>query len=181
MRSDEHLLLDLETGRAESAARQLYRGYQRELFGFACHRLGDRALAEEVVQDVFTRVWRNAASYDASRASVRTWIYGILRNAIVDAERRRSRRPPAARYGQDDALVGIDEPIERTLLRWQVADAMARLTAEHREVLHLGHLGGLTVAEIAETLGIPPGTVKSRTFFAMKNLRLALEELEVTP
>ncbi|CAB4896828.1 MULTISPECIES: sigma-70 family RNA polymerase sigma factor [Patulibacter] len=180
MRSDEHLLRDLGTRRAESAARALYRGYQRELFGFVAHRLGDRALAEEVVQDVFTRVWRSAASYDESRATVRTWIYGITRNAIVDAERRRGRRPPAARYAQDDDQGGIDEPIERTLLRWQVGDALARLTPEHREVLRLGHLGGLSVAEIAEALGVAPGTVKSRTYYAMKNLRLVLEEMEIT-
>lgn len=181
MRADEHLVRDLGTRRrADAAARALYRGYERELFGFAAHRLGDPALAEEVVQDVFTRIWRGAAGYDASQASVRTWVYAIARNAIVDAERRRGRRPPAARFDQDDEAGAVDEPIERALLRWQIADALARLTPEHREVLRLGRLGGLSVAEIAETLGISPGTVKSRTYYALKNLRLVLDEMEIT-
>ena len=181
MRSDAQLLNALGTRRGEEAARRLYRTYGRELFGFAFQRLGDRALAEELVQDVFTRVWRKAADYDPSRGSVRTWLYGIARNAVIDAERHRARRPPVAPHADDGRNDPTDEPIERALLRWQVAQAFERLTPEHREVLRLGHFGGLSVREIASLTGVAEGTVKSRTYYAMRSLRLALEEMEVTP
>jgi RNA polymerase sigma-70 factor (ECF subfamily) len=176
---DESLLLrDLHTERGEDAARALYRTYSGELYGFALNRLGDRGLAEEVVQDVFTRVWRHAADYDSSRGSVRTWLYGITRNAIIDLERHRSRRPPLAAREADQEGSDQDEPIERALLRWQVQAAMERLTPEHREVLRLAHLSGLSVREIADLTGMPEGTVKSRTYYALQNLRLALDEME---
>ncbi|HEV2812830.1 MAG TPA: sigma-70 family RNA polymerase sigma factor [Solirubrobacteraceae bacterium] len=178
--SDESLLLqNLRSDRGEEAARALYRTYSGELFGFALNRLGDRGLAEEVVQDVFMRVWRHAAEYDATRGSVRTWLYGIARNAIVDLERHRSRRPPlAAREPEAEGGASADEPIERALLRWQVQSALERLTPEHREVVRLAHLGGLSVKEIADLTGLPTGTVKSRTYYALQNMRLALDEME---
>jgi RNA polymerase sigma-70 factor, ECF subfamily len=177
--SDESLLLrDLRSDRGEDAARALYRTYSGELYGFALNRLGDRGLAEEVVQDVFMRVWRHAAEYDAGRGSVRTWLYGICRNAIVDLERHRARRPPLAAREPEGEEASHDEPIERALLRWQVQAALERLTPEHREVVRLSHLGGLSVKEIAKLLGLPAGTVKSRTYYALQNMRLALDEME---
>jgi RNA polymerase sigma-70 factor (ECF subfamily) len=180
MPSDAELVQALRTRRGEDAARKLYRTYAGELFGFAAQRLGDRALAEELVQDVFTKVWRNADSYDASKGSVRTWLYGIARNAIVDAERRRARRPPQA-GGEDRDEPEGEEPIERMLVRWQVAQALQRLSREHREVLRLGYFGDLSVGEISRLTGVAPGTVKSRTYYALRGLRLALEEMEVSP
>jgi RNA polymerase sigma-70 factor, ECF subfamily len=177
--SDESLLLrDLRSDRGEDAARALYRTYSGELYGFALNRLGDRGLAEEVVQDVFMRVWRHAAEYDAGRGSVRTWLYGICRNAIIDLERHRARRPPLAAREPEGEEASPDEPIERALLRWQVQAALERLTPEHREVVRLAHLGGLSVKEIAKLLGLPAGTVKSRTYYALQNMRLALDEME---
>ncbi len=177
---DESLLLrDLCSDRGEQAARALYRAYSGELYGFALNRLGDRGQAEEVVQDVFMRVWRHAGEYDATRGSVRTWLYGIARNAVIDLERHRSRRPPlAAHEPQERDGAAPDEPIERALLRWQVQAALERLTPEHREVVRLAHLGGLSVREISDLLGLPEGTVKSRTYYALQNLRLALDEME---
>ena len=172
------LLKDLRTSRGEETMRSLYRIYGGELYGFALNCLGDRGLAEEVVQDVFTRVWRHAGEYDRGRGSVRTWLYGIARNAIVDLERHRSRRPPMAVREPEEEAGSPDEPIERALLRWQVQAAIARLTPEHREVVRLAHLGGLTVKEVAELLGLPEGTVKSRTYYALQNLRLTLDEME---
>lgn len=175
---DQRLLLALDTDGVERAARELYRAYGGELYGFALSRLGDTQLAEEVVQDVFTSVWRRARDYDAERGTLRTWIYGITRNAIVDAERRRARRPrtPAEDPGETAAA---DDPIELALLRWQMQSAFARLTPDHREVIRLTHVEGLKLREVAERLGLPLGTVKSRVHYAMQALRLACEELEV--
>lgn len=180
-RDDETLLEDLGTERGEEAARSLYRTYGGDLYGFAYSRLRDRGLAEEVVQEVFTRVWRNAEAYEAGKGTVRSWLYGIARNAVIDTERHRSRRPPVARFEPDEQLAPVDEPIERALLRWQLQRAFDGLSPDHREVLRLGHFGGLSVREIAERTGLAPGTVKSRTYYAMQNLRLALDEMEMTP
>lgn len=97
---DEILIRALDSERGEEAARSLYRTYGSELYGFALNRLGDRGLAEEVVQEIFTRVWRNADAFDARRGSVRTWLYGIARNTIVDVERHRSRHFPLAQFSR---------------------------------------------------------------------------------
>lgn len=175
------LLKDLRTSRGEETMRSLYRTYGGELYGFALNCLGDRGLAEEVVQDVFTRVWRHADSFDPERASFRTWIYGIARNAIIDIERRRSVRfGLSAREGDDDDMVA-DDSIERALLGWQVSAALARLTPEHRQVIRLAHFQGMRLREIAEVTGLPLGTVKSRVSYALRGLRLALEEMGVEP
>ncbi len=176
---DERVMHDLRTSRSEEAALVLYRTYADELYGFALRRLRDRGLAEELVQDVFTRAWRHAAEYAPERGSVRTWLYGIARNAIIDLERRRARRPPPVgdRAGSE---VDPDEPIEQAVLRWQIELALARLTPEHREVVRLAHFRGLSVREIAGRLGLAEGTVKSRTSYAVQHLRAALDELGVT-
>jgi RNA polymerase sigma-70 factor, ECF subfamily len=178
---DEILIRELRTERGEDAARRLYRAYSGELYGFALHRLGDRELAEEVVQETFTSVWRNADAFDAGKGSVRTWLYGIARNAVIDCARRRARRLPLPRFEPAEGDDPVSTPIEQALLRWQLQLAFARLTPEHREMLRLGHFGGLSVKEIAEVTGLPPGTVKSRTYYALRSLRLALDEIEATP
>ena len=161
--------------------RALYRTYSGELYGFALNCLGDRGLAEELVQDVFTRVWRHADTYDDTRASFRTWLYGIARNAVIDFKRRRAVRPAlAVQPAELDEGVG-EESIERALLGWQVASALERLTPEHRQVIQLAHFQGLRLREIAEQTGLPLGTVKSRISYALHGLRLALEEMGVEP
>lgn len=176
--ADQRLLLALGTENVEQAARELYRAYGGELYGFAVSRLGDRQLAEEVVQDVFTNVWRRAGDYDVERGTLRTWIYGIGRNAIIDAERRRARRPRTLAE-EPREVAASEDPIELTLLRWQMQAAFARLTPDHREVIRLTHGEGLKLREVADSLGLPLGTVKSRVYYAMQALRLACEELEV--
>jgi RNA polymerase sigma-70 factor (ECF subfamily) len=91
----------LRTDETGEAMRSLYRIYGGELFGFANRSLGDRGLAEEIVQEVFLRAWRHAGRYDPSRAAVRTWLYQIARHAIIDARRRAAARPWArARRGR---------------------------------------------------------------------------------
>lgn len=178
--SDATLVGRLRRDRSGDELRLLYRRYAGELFGFAASALGDRELAEEVVQDVFAQAWRHAGSYDPRRASVRTWLYAIARNRIVDAHRRAAVRPQ--RVSSEEVLDSageIDARLEQAVLRWQVTAALARLSPEHREVIRLAHYGGLTMREIAELTGIPLGTVKSRTSYALRSLRLILDEMEV--
>jgi RNA polymerase sigma-70 factor, ECF subfamily len=180
--SDAMLVERLPRDRSGDELRELYRRYAGELFGFAASALGDREQAEEVVQDVFAQLWRHAGDYDQRRASVRTWLYAIARNRIVDAHRRAAARPKRA--DQEDLLdnaAEIDAALDQAVLRWQITAALARLSPAHREVIRLAHYGGLTMREIAQRTGIPLGTVKSRTSYALRSLRLILDEMEVEP
>src|SRR5688500_8633236 len=177
--SDATLVERLPADDSGDELRELYRRYSGELFGFACNALGDRELAEEVVQDVFASAWRHAQDYDSRRATVRTWLYAIARNRIVDARRRAAVRPTLAFQDSGEGPGALDRELERAVLRWQVAAALTRLSPEHREVIRLAHYGGLTLREIAARKGIPLGTVKSRTSYALRTLRLILDEMEV--
>jgi RNA polymerase sigma-70 factor, ECF subfamily len=176
-RSDASLLHRLPDDRSGEALRELYRRFGGELFGFACNALGDREAAEEVVQDVFARAWRQAERYDEDRASVRTWLFAIARNRIVDVRRRASVRPAVAAWPNEPEAQA--QVLEQAVLRWQVAAALARLTPDHREVIRLAHYAGLSLREISEHQGIPLGTVKSRLSYALRSLRLILDEMGV--
>ncbi len=176
------LLKTLQTDQTEDSMRALYRTYGSELYGFAVSALGDRGQAEELVQEVFTRVWRHADSFDPEKASFRTWLYGIARNAIIDLKRRQSVRPALAAHPEaEDEQGAVDDSFERALLRWQVGAALERLTPEHRQVIRLAHFQGMRLREIAELTGLPLGTVKSRVSYALRSMRLALEEMGVEP
>ena len=176
--TDEELVKSLAREGGEAALATLYRTHADALFGFAVQRLGDRGLAEDLVQEVFTRVWRRAADFDARRGSFRAWLYGIARNAVIDMERRRAVRPPVTEERDTAAEPGPD-PIEEAMLRWQIRSALARLSPDHREVIRLVRFEGLPLAEVAQRTGLPLGTVKSRLSYALRALRLALEEAGV--
>jgi RNA polymerase sigma-70 factor, ECF subfamily len=180
--TDSELLERLDDDRTGDNLRALYRRYSDELYGFAYQALGDRGAADEIVQDVFTSVWRHANTYDKRRGSFRTWVYRIARNAVIDKRRRRSVRPALSVYEEtpENEQGALDESIEQAALRWQVAAGLARLTPEHREVVRLAHYEGMTMREIADAKGLPIGTIKSRAWYAMRSLRLTLEEMEGT-
>jgi RNA polymerase sigma-70 factor (ECF subfamily) len=179
MSSDATLVRNLRGPDSQEAARSLYRTYGGELYGFALRRLRDEGLAEELVQDVFTRAWRGAEQFDGGRGSVRTWLYGIARHAVIDSERRRGRRPPPQAGTSEVEPVDPTDSIETALLRYQIELALSRLTFEHRQMIDLVHFRGLSLGESAQRTGLALGTVKSRLHYATRSLRLALEELEV--
>jgi RNA polymerase sigma-70 factor (ECF subfamily) len=181
MPTDAQLLARLPRDSTGEALRALYRAYAGELFGFALNALGDRGTAEEIVQEVFTRVWRHAEAYDPQRGSVRTWLYQIARHAIIDARRRAAARPGLAPRELDPDETAGGPSIEQAMLGWQVAAALERLSPDHRQVIRLAHLQGMSVREIAEACGLAEGTVKSRTWYALRSLRLVLEEMGVAP
>ena len=141
---------------------------------------GDRARADDVVQETLLRAWRTPRVLEGTEGSTRAWLFTVARHLVIDEWRSgRSRRevlaaePPEPRQ---DGSAMTDDLLES----WLVADALARLSADHREVIQLCYFGGRSVAEAAAVLGVPPGTVKSRTHYALRSLRLVLQEMGVT-
>jgi RNA polymerase sigma-70 factor, ECF subfamily len=160
----------------EDAVAVLFDAYAGPVYGFGLRRLGDPALAEELVQAVMLRLWRAAGRYEPGRGSVRTWVFAIARTAAVDLHRRQPRAQPV------DPLPDRPDPIDELdgLLRAEaVRAALDRLSDEHREILEYAYFRGFAQSEIADLLRLPLGTVKSRTFYALKAFRLACDELEV--
>jgi RNA polymerase sigma-70 factor, ECF subfamily len=139
---------------------------------------GDRGKAEDLVQETLLRAWRHPEALDPSRGSVRSWLFTTARNLAIDAWRKPSRRAEVVTDELPESTIG--DETDRMLQSWLVAEALAQLSPAHRAVLVECFYGGRSVSEAAERLGIPPGTVKSRTHYALRALRLALEEMGVT-
>ena len=157
----------------ESDVREAYAAHAGELYGFAMRSLGDPGMAEEAVQDTFLRAWRAGDRFDPQIGSLRTWLFAILRNVVIDLGRARSARPVAI----GDAPERGHEPFEEMLLSWQVEEALRRIGDQHRRVLVETYLRGRPYAEVAAELGVPEGTVKSRVYYGLRALRNALEEM----
>lgn len=152
----------------------LYRRYARPVFGLALRKLGDRTRAEDAVQETFTSVWRSARSYRPERGPGAPWLYAVARNAIVDGIR--GRKEPAAEAPEEPSPdAGPPERAEQSWLSWRVHRALEELPDSERRVLELAYWGGLSQSEIAEFLGIPLGTVKTRTRSALARLADVLE------
>jgi RNA polymerase sigma-70 factor (ECF subfamily) len=183
MASDCNLLERIPDDRSGLSLQTLYRRYSLELHRFAYRALDDRGAADELVQDVFTSVWRHAGSYDRGRGSVRTWMYRIARNAVIDRHRHSSARPALAALADDETTEpgALDQAIEQFALRSQMSAALARLTPEHRDVVRLAHYEGMSMREIAEARDVPIGTIKSRAWYALRSLGAALTEMETMP
>ncbi len=157
----------------ERDVREAYAAHSGELYGFALRSLGDSGLAEEAVQETFVRAWRAGDRFDPQIGSLRTWLFAILRNVVIDLGRARAARPRVADGGIEPSV----EPLEEVLLSWQVEEAMRRLGNEHRQVLVETHYRGRPYAEVAAELGVPEGTVKSRVYYGLRALRVVLEEM----
>jgi RNA polymerase sigma-70 factor (ECF subfamily) len=161
--------------------RAVYAAHGGELYRFARRALGDSGLAEEAVQEAFLRAWQAADRFDDQLGSLRTWLFAILRNVVIDLSRARAVRPRLAAVdhsGQEPTLdLASAESIESVLVTWQVEEALGKISPEHRVALVEVHIKGRSYAEVATEMGVPAGTVKSRVFYGLKSLRLALEEL----
>ncbi len=155
----------------------LYARYSRLIYSFAFKMAGEGALAEDVVQDVFMRIWRGAAQYDPQRGRLASWMLQITRNRALDLLRSRGRSRPAG-GAEDVALHGpqhMEDPSEGLATAVQVREAMAGLSPEQRQAVDLAYFQGLTHQQIAERTGTPLGTIKSRLRLALVNLRRHLQ------
>ncbi len=170
------LVARLATGDREEALAALYDLYGRRLYALGVHLLHDRWLAEDLVQETFVRLWRSADRYDPRRSSVRTFVYTLARRAAVDLWRRSSREPSAMADAPEteDGVGGA--AFDEVVMRLDVGEALDTLTPAHREVLELQYHGDLTQTQVAERLGIPLGTVKTRTLHALRSLSTELKE-----
>jgi RNA polymerase sigma-70 factor (ECF subfamily) len=157
-----------------SALETLYKRYARSVYGLALRRLGDRGRAEDAVQETFASIWRAAKSYRPERGPGAPWLYAVARNAIVD--RSRVRNEPAVEV-QDEPSdeSGPAELAERSWLQWRVHRALEELPENEREVIALAYWSGLSQSEVAARLGIPLGTVKTRTRSGLQRLAGILE------
>ncbi len=172
--SDGELIQRAATG-DRSAFEDLYRRYARPVFGLALRRLGDRGRAEDAVQETFASVWRSAATYRPERGPGAPWLYAVARNAIVDRARVRTDLPTDI-PDEPSTDAGLSDQAEQSWVAWRVHRALEELPEREREVIALAYWSGLSQSEVAEFLGIPLGTVKTRTRAALGHLSEILEE-----
>jgi RNA polymerase sigma factor (sigma-70 family) len=175
--SDE-ALLSLVASLDDLALAELYDRFGHVAYGLALRILRDEALAQDAVQEAFLAIWRSADRFLAERAKASTWILTLVHRRAVDLVRREDRRrgeplesaaePVAPETTEDEAAIGFERRV--------VQEALRQLTPEQREALELGYYGGLTQSELAERLGQPLGTIKSRMFTGLSRLRDLLAE-----
>jgi RNA polymerase sigma-70 factor (ECF subfamily) len=176
-RSDRETMNRLAGGDL-GALDQLYEQYGAMAFSIAYRITGDRAAAEDVVQESFLGAWRNAARYVDGRGTVRTWLLSIVHHRAIDAIRR--RRPtselPESEAGMPEPLVMPDTwtEVANGLDRAAIQVALARISEVQREAIELAYFNGLTQTEIAERTGVPLGTVKGRLRLGLQGLRAAM-------
>jgi len=174
--TDEQLLGAIAHGDDQALA-ALYDRFGRVAYGLALRILRDPTLAQDAVQDAFVAAWRTAAAFDPGRGRASAWLLTLVHRRAVDLVRREDRRrgdpleaaPPAAGAATHEEAWVRDE-------RRRVQAALAELPPDQREALELAYYGGLTQSELAERLGIPLGTVKSRMFAGLAKLRDLLGE-----
>lgn len=164
------------------AFQELYRRYGSAAYGLALRITAQPMLAEEVTQDAFLALWRTPEAFDPTRGAFRSFFLSLVHHRAVDAVRREERlRKRAERASNLEPVRGedvADVVVEDAYLgvrRKEVLEALAILSPEQRQVIELAYFGGLTQTRIAERLGIPVGTVKTRTLAAMRKLRRSLE------
>lgn len=181
-RQDIGLLTRLREG-DRAAFEELYRRYARQAYGLALRVTAQDQLAEEVVHDAFVAVWRAPEAFDPARGAFRTFFLSLVHHRAVDTVRReeRLRRRTERALNLDltegeDVAEGVVDDAWLAVRRKEVRQALSTLSPEQRTVLELAYFGGFTQARIAESLGIPLGTVKTRTLAALRKLRVVLYE-----
>jgi len=172
--SDGELLVAI-AAREGGAFEELHRRYHGAMLGLALNHLRDRGRAEDTVQEVFTKIWRAAATYRPERGPGAPWVYAVARNAIIS--RWRERPEPAVQpFDEPSAEPGPPEQAESRWRSFCVHRALETLPGHQRQLIELAYWGGFSQGEIADRLDLPLGTVKTRTRAALKQLAVVLAE-----
>jgi len=158
---------------SDDGLRRAALAYGSELRGYAARRLGSRTLAEDLVQETFLRAWRAADRFDTTQGTARAWLFAILRNVVIDFARTQARRRTMSAAAAEASTPDASDAVVRSLA---LHDAFRQLSPQHREVIYHGHVRERPHHEIAQLLGAPIGTVRSRLFYARQALRCALAE-----
>ena len=186
---DVGLIRQIALARPEALS-ELYDRYSRLTFSLALHIVGEPEEAEEVTQDVFFRIWEKAETYQADQGRVSTWLTSIVRNRSIDSLRKRKVRPEGYSLGWDELQPGWEPASEgrdpenlttQAMQTQRVRAAVALLPAEQQRALAMAFFEGYTHSEIAERLGEPLGTVKTRIRVGMQKLRSLLQEEQIHP
>ncbi len=172
-------LISLVTQGDQDALGMLYERYSRAIYSFSLRIVGDAQVAEEILQEVFVRAWQQGGSFQSARGTLITWLLSITHNLSIDEVRRRKRRPQKAESEEPEAILAtladdgsnVEEEVWLSSLRVSIQDALKQLPAAQREAIELAYFQGLTQREIAETLGEPLGTIKTRMRLGMLKLR----------
>jgi RNA polymerase sigma-70 factor (ECF subfamily) len=186
--SDTELIARASEGDAR-ALEVLYDRYSRVVYSFALRIVGDQQLAEEVLQEAFFRAWQQGSAFKAARGSFITWLLSITHNLAIDEVRKRQRRPQKADSEEPEAVLAavpdsgrhVEEEVWLSSLRDTIASALDRLPRAQREAIELAYFQGLTQREIAETLGEPLGTIKTRMRLGLQKLREQLGDELIEP
>ena len=166
----------------EAGLRAAYTAHAGELYRMARRTLGDAGLAEEAVQETFLKAWRAGDRYDREAGSLRTWLFAIARNVVIDLLRARRSRPEPVELDIEradhagHAGTSAGDPFETKLRSWEIEEALRHISNDHRQAIVETYYRGRSSAEVAAEVGVPEGTVRSRLFYGLKALRLALEE-----
>ena len=156
---------------------QLYQEHAAPLLRYVLGLTGgDRHQAEDIVQETLLRAWRNAEQLAGAEGSVRPWLVTVARRLVIDQHRRRQARPPEVSDAALEFVPAEDDEVGKALSTMEVSELLDTLTPSHREALVETYLKGRTVNEAAAELGIPAGTVKSRVYYGLRSLKLALAE-----
>jgi len=168
------LVAQIAHGEVDAPVGELYRRYSKRLYRFGVQVLGDGGLAEEMVQETFVRLWRTAGRFDTARGSVGAYLFVIARSTAADIRKRPSSRPLAP--VEEAQVPPQPDTVDQILDGLIVREALETLGSGHAQVLQLAQEEGLTQSQIAERLGLPLGTVKTRMFHGIRAMRSALAE-----
>ena len=182
--NDTTLFLLIERSQPE-ALDELYNRYSQMVFGLAVGLVGDRATAEEITLDVFTKVWHKADTYRAGQSKVSTWLISVTRHQAIDVLRRRGARPRYLAWSDISPLIAPDghnpeNLAELNIQQEKIRAAIAQLPQEQKQALGMAFFAGYTHRQIAEALDQPLGTVKTRIRLALQKLRNLLHDEQIT-
>ncbi|MCW2650073.1 MAG: polymerase sigma factor SigL [Mycobacterium sp.] len=164
-----------------ATVRTLYDEHAAALWRYAMRLTGDQARAEDVVQETLLRAWQHPEVTDDSERSARAWLFTVARNMIIDERRSsRFRNEVSSRDGSGAPERASPDEVNSALDRMLIGEALAQLSPDHRAVVRRSYYLGWTTTQIADDLGIVEGTVKSRLHYALRAMRLTLQEMGVT-